>query len=162
MKYVEKKQNNSVIRYVRPALVFLLACGLWGFRMPLVQAYYDRTLHLNYYSPDADSTGIPIAGEAISTVMLFPVIVVCLLLVLWDFPARCSWFAWNKKQWIWSAFWTLLFGLFIYQTADYLMENLHIGLQRNAAVNVVWIFIWLELRAVVVSKLQSQKSITTE
>jgi hypothetical protein len=152
---MEEQQNKSIIRYLRPAFVFLFACGLWAVRMPLVEAYYERTLRLGYYRPDADSIGIPIAGEAVSTFMLFPVLAVCLFLVLRRFPARCSWLAWSKRQWGWSAFWTLLFGLFIYQTTDYLVENLQIGLQRNALVNIGWILVWLELRAVIVSKLSA-------
>ena len=147
------KQHKSAIQYVRPAFVFFFACVLWAVRMPLVQAYYERTLRLGYYRPDADSIGIPIAGEAVFTFMAFPVLIICLCLILRRFPIRCSWLAWSKKQWGWSAFWTLLFALFIYQTADFLSENLRLGLQRNALVNVGWMLVWLELRAVVVSKL---------
>ena len=155
MECMEEQQNKSLVRYLRPAFVSLFACGLWAVRIPLVQAYYERTLRLGYYRPDADSIAIPIAGEAISTFMLFPVLAIFLFLILRCFPARCSWLAWSKKQWIWSAFWTLLFGLFIYQTADYLTENVQIGLQPNALVNIGWILVWLELRAVVVSKLSA-------
>src|SRR5438105_1541285 len=99
--------------------------------MPLVQAYYERTLRLGYYRPDADSIAIPIAGEAVATFILFPALALCLFLILRRFPARCSWLAWNKAHWGWSAFWTLLFGLLIFLTAHYMLENVHLGLQRN-------------------------------
>jgi hypothetical protein len=153
MEYMGEQQSKSAVRYFRPAFVFLLVCALWGVRIPLVQAYYERTLHLGYYPPEADSIGIPIAGEAITTFVLFPVLVACLTLILRRFPTPCSWLAWSKRQWVWSAFWTLLCGLLIYQTADFLMDNLHLGLQRNALANAGWMLVWVELRAVIVSKL---------
>jgi hypothetical protein len=94
---MKAEQPKSIVRCLRPVFVFLFTCFLWIIRIPLVQAYYERTLHLGYYRPDADSISIPIAGEAVATFVLFPILAILLLLLLWHFPPRCSWLAWNKK-----------------------------------------------------------------
>ena len=122
--------------------------------MPLVNAYYERTFDLGYYLPDADSIGIPIASNAVMTVLLFPVVLAVLWAILTNFPARYGWLAWHKRQWFWSAFWTLMCGYLIYQTLDILRENWKIGLPLNALSNLGCIMLWLELRAILVSKLR--------
>lgn len=152
MRILSKKMT---IHRLRALSIFILACSLWAARMPLVQAYYERTLRLGYYPPEADSIGIPIASEAILTALLAPVLALCLWLVLRRSPPRYTWLAWSSGHRVWSGFWTLLFGLFICQTGLFLLENLRIGLPLNALANAGWAMIWLELRAAVVSQLEA-------
>ncbi len=145
--------SDFVRRNWHPALVFAGACALWITRMPLVTAYYERTQQLGYYPPEADSIGIPIASNAVVTVMLFPAIVLGLWLILRNFPACYSWLAWNKNHWFMSAFWTAICGYLLYLTFDYGRENWQIGLPLNVLSNCGCLLLWFELRAIITSKL---------
>ena len=145
--------SNFARRNWHPALVFVGACALWLTRMPLVTAYYERTYQLGYYASDADSIGIPIASNAITTVMLFPVILIVLWAILSHFPQRYCFVAWNKQRQIWSAFWTALCAGLIYQTLDFASENWQLKLPLNVLSDCACLCLWLELRAILVSKL---------
>jgi len=150
--------RKYLVQSLRPVFVFTGACALWVARMPLVEAYYQRTYDLHYYPINGDSREIPLFFETIFTFAAAPFLITFLWLVLRRVPQRCSWLAWNRERWLWSAFWTALFGVFFYGNMVFLLENVKIRLPLNAAANVGWALVWLELRAVVVSKLTPRKS----
>ncbi len=145
------EQRRKVV--LRPSFVFTCACALWAARFAFVPYYYERTQELGRYPINGDSIGLPIIEELVVTGVLFPLLMLCLWLILRRFPQRCSWLAWSKKRWAWSAGWTLLFGFFVYLTVSNLVENIQLKLPFNAIANVGWAMVWLELRAVTVSKL---------
>ena len=97
---------------LNPWLIFLVWPALWCARLRLVPLYFERTLALGYYPPEADSIAIPIVGNIIATYVGAPLFAI----VLWFFLRRSTsqrrrWFAWCGERWGWSLLWTILFGV---------------------------------------------------
>ena len=145
----------TLLRTHRRTVVWAGTCLLWTVRAALVTPYYQRKDALGYYTAASDSIGIPIFGEWIATAVLLPVVFIALWLLLDDRPADYgySWAMWNKARWGWSGAITLLFAALFAFTTTLLVENIRLGLPFNAAANIGWLAVWLELRAVAVSKL---------
>lgn len=132
---------------------------LWAGRLRLIPDYYQRTFELGYYPPEADTIAIPIAGNGIMTIILAPFFAVVLWLLLRRSPVdRRTWPAWNRKRWIVSLAWTVLFVGCALSVLSGLVEDIRIGLLLNALADVGWFFLWLAVRAVVVSRISDRAS----
>jgi len=88
-------------KLLNPWLIFSAWLILWAGRLLLVPAYYQRTLELDYYPPEADSIAIPIAANGMATILFAPVFAGLLWLLLRRSPIeRRMWLAWNRKRWV--------------------------------------------------------------
>src|SRR6476646_8127516 len=97
---------------LKPWLIFCGGLTLWAARLWLIPFYYQKTLELGYYPPEADSIAIPVVYHAFMTIVLAPVLTLCLWLLLRRSSAdRRTWFAWNRSRWVLSVLWTALFGV---------------------------------------------------
>lgn len=113
---------------------------------------YYWNLQTGAYPVNADSIGIPIYYEFISWMILAPVALCGLWWAVWKYPNARPVFGWNRQRPIWNVFWTILFTLLIAACA---LEVPHALRRANlpAIINVIlWIFLFLCLRAVVVFK----------
>ena len=149
-----KFRTNALLN---PWAIFFLWLVLWAGRLRLIPDYYQRTWERGYYRPDADSIAIPIAAEAAMTVLLAPVFAGALWLLLRRSSLeRRIWFAWNRERWVISLAWTLLFSALALLILPTLAEDIRIGLPFNAVADVGWFFLWLAVRAVVVSRISDR------
>jgi hypothetical protein len=139
---------------LNPWLIFSAWGVLWVGRLWLIPAYYQRTWELGYYPPEADSIAIPIAGNGIMTIVIAPFFAVLLWALLRRSPSdRRTWLAWDHKRWVISLVWTVVFAAFALFTLPGLREDIRAQLPINALADVVWFFLWLAVRAVVVSRI---------
>ena len=149
-----KLRTNTLLN---PWLIFCAWLVLWAGRLWLIPAYYQRTFDLGYYPEEADSIAIPIAGSFISTIILAPIFALALWLLLRRSPVeRRTWFAWERKRWIISLAWSVLFGVFAGMSLWNLREDIHVRLPFNALADVAWFFMWFAVRALVISRIPSQ------
>lgn len=146
---------------LNPWLVFCVWLVLWAARLRLIPDYYQRTFELGYYPPEADTIAIPIAGNGIMTILLAPVLAVVFWLLLRRSPVeRRTWLAWNRKRWIISLAWTVVFVACALSVISGLAEDIRIRLPFNALADIGWLFLWLAVRAVVVSRICDRDSQT--
>ena len=141
---------------LNPWVLFCAWLLLWTSRFWLIPAYYQRTLELGYYPPESDTIVIPIAGNAIMTILLAPVFAGALWLLLRGSHQELrTWLTWNPKRWIPSLAWTLVFGALALSVIPRFVENVRIRLYLNALADIGWLVLWLGVRAVVVSRITS-------
>jgi hypothetical protein len=156
---LESVDVGSVMKFrantlLNPWVIFCIWLVLWAARLRLIPDYYQRTWELGYYPPEADTIVIPIAGNVVLTILLAPVFALALWLMLRrsSFERRI-WLAWHRRRWVVSLAWTLLFSSLAILTLPTLAEDIRIGLPINAVADVGWFFLWLAVRAVVVSRI---------
>jgi hypothetical protein len=143
---------------LNPWLIFCAWLFLWAARLRLIADYYQRTFELGYYPAEADTIAIPIASNGVMTILLAPVFALVLwLLIRRSIAERRRWFAWNRKRWILSLTWTLLFSAFALLILPGLAEDIRIRLPLNAIADVGWFLFWLAIRALVVSRISSEE-----
>lgn len=146
---------------LNPWAIFSMWLVLWVGRLRLIPDYYQRTFELGYYPPEADTIAIPIASNGIVTIVLAPVFAGVLWLLLRRSSAdRRTWLAWNRKRWIISLVWTVLFVACAVSVLSGLAEDIRIGLVFNALADIGWFFLWLAVRALVVSRISDRDSQT--
>lgn len=141
-----------------PWLLGAFVTGLWLSRLLTTPEYFERTWRLGYYPPDSDSIAIPIAGNAVLTVLGLPVILGVLWLLLRRFPPRVGLLAWSRAHPLASALWTgpvLLLGAY---EIEHLVECVRLRLPLGTAATIGWLFAWVGLRAVAVSRLDAPPS----
>jgi hypothetical protein len=144
-------------RLLNPWLIFCVWLLLWVGRLWLIPRYFERTLELGYYPPEADSITIPIMANGMLTVVLGPVYAIVLWLLLRRSPIeRRSWLGWNHNRPIISLAWTILFGALAALIVQQLVEDIRIGLYWNALADVGWLALWLAVRAMVVSRIRDR------
>lgn len=139
---------------LNPWVIFSVWLLLWAGRLWLIPAYYQRTFELGYYPPDADTIALPIASNAVMTILLAPVFAGALWLLLRHSRVeRRTWFAWCRKRWVISLGWTLLFCFLSLEVLSGFAEDVRIRLPLNALADICWFILWLAVRAVVVSRI---------
>ena len=137
-----------------PWFFTIILSGLWIANISLVSNYFNRTQELEYYSPEADSIGIPIAGNAAFTIILAPVIALLIYRIHKKYPKHCGIFIWRKDRLAASSVITLIsIGAFLILISS-LIEDIRIELPKNAAADLLWIYVWITLRAVWISLLK--------
>jgi len=129
-----------------------LVIGLWWSRVFTVPEYFERTFELGWYPPDGDSIAIPIAGSFIATVFATPFVILALWLILRRFPTRVRWLAWSDEHIGSTLLWTATATLLCYFEVTNLVDAVSLRLPLTFSSTLLWIAVWIALRAILVSK----------
>lgn len=132
--------------------VGIFVFGLWCSRLFTIPEYFERTLALGWYPPDADSIAIPIAGGGLLTFFAAPCWVLGLWLALRRFPPRVRLLAWSDDRIGSTLLWTVACAALCYFEVTDLISAVRLGLPLTATVAILWIAAWLLLRAILVSR----------
>jgi len=127
---------------------------LWISRLVLFPEYIHRAIP---NPPESNAVDVPILINTVSTVILFPLWCLFLWRTLRRYPAHPRWLAWNRERWGWSLFWTFLCFVGVCASFVSLAETMELRLPLNAIADLLWIVVWIALRAVVVSRLSPGK-----
>jgi len=74
-------------------------------------AHYGWNQQMGAYPVNADSIGIPISQDLIAWVLFAPVALLGVWWTLSKYSGHTSLGAWNGHRQIWSAFWSVIFGV---------------------------------------------------
>jgi hypothetical protein len=133
-------------------IVGTIVLGVWWTRFFTVPEYFQRTYELGWYPPDGDSIGIPIAANGIATLLATPFLALALWLILRRFPTHVRLLAWSDDRIGSSLLWTATCALLCYCEVTNLIEAVHLRLPLTFIATLMWITIWIFLRAILVSK----------
>jgi len=140
----------------RPLSLVVLWIVLWSSRMWLLGAWYERAEEVHYYPPEADSVAIGLVGDLMITLFAIPFFLMALWLSLRRCPRDVSWLAWSRIRFGWSIFWTLFITIISWFQISTMVEEFRLNLPLNALSSILWIFLLMGLRAVIVSKLDNR------
>jgi len=126
--------------------------GLWWSRLFTVPEYFERTYELGWYPPEGDAIAIPIAGNAIVTLFVSPILILILWLILRRFPTRVRVLAWSNEHIGSSLLWTALCALLCYFEIGKLIEAARLAMPITGVTALLWLAVWILLRAILVSR----------
>lgn len=143
------------------SLIWCLSTLLWVAHPFLMIGFYEVTQHLDWYPPEADSIGIPIAGGFLIAVLGYPFLFVlcCAASVAAQPPLR--FLSWDRSRPWRSSLISALFGilaLFSLESAFYsykLLQEIRASELKDrqdvAVYRIVfslgWVLLWLTLRS---------------
>jgi hypothetical protein len=104
------------------------------------------------YPINADSIGIPIFREIISWIFLAPVALIGAFWALTRHFHPIPLLKWNEHRPIWSSIWTGVFALLLLVVLGDIPFNLRWVNVPSLLNDGLWIYIFLQLRALVVAK----------
>ena len=116
-------------------------------------AYYSEMQRKGAYPPDADSLGIPFYYVTQAAKWLSLPFLAVVLLLVWRYPGSVPLRVWNSARPVWSWAWTILFGVAIAAAASSLVDVWRWKLPLELLNVVLWVWLLLAFRAVVVARL---------
>jgi hypothetical protein len=131
--------------------IYILALSLWLLDwFYLTNLYYEAMVKHGVYN-DGSSAMLLGVGQVMAIPAL-PAIGLILFLILRNYPGRVSLLAWNgQKKWL-SIFWTVLFLPIIASSIAEAYRMLTIGSPPNVFSCLVYVYLYLVFRAVLVEK----------
>lgn len=150
---------------------WVLAIAVWVTAPGLSEKYFTITQALGWYSPDADTIALPIAGNYIFAVIGFPFWLILCYFAFTQFPSSQSIFAWDPRHWVYSSVTTIIFALLmLFNALEFVgyfplyREIVSNGDPRDA-IHVIflciasagWILTWLCMRSCFIAKRIAEK-----
>ncbi|MBD1871152.1 hypothetical protein H6F95_28370 [Cyanobacteria bacterium FACHB-471] len=130
--------------------LYVLPIGLWlvGW-FYLIDPYFEAVSKLPTYT---DGQSIALSIGQIGAIPALPVIILILFLILKPYPGCVSLWAWNSQKQGLSIFWTALFLSLSFVLITEAQRILSLGLWLNALIYLVWVYLFLAFRSIVVTK----------
>lgn len=130
--------------------LYFLPIGLWLFNwFYLIDPYFEAVSKLDTHT---DGQSFAIGLGHITAIPVLPIIVLILFLILRPYPGCVPLLAWNSQKQGLSIFWTALFLSLSFASVTEAKRMVSLGLWLNALVHLIWVYLFLAYRSVVVEK----------
>lgn len=127
--------------------VIFLAVALY-LTAPLVEWYFYTTeLARGNFPPDADSIAIPLFQFSVVWVLGAPVAALLIGFALRDYPGAVSLFGFNRARPVRSAFWTLVFGFFVFEHLTFAIASVQKSQPFDVIQSILLAYLMLCLRS---------------
>jgi hypothetical protein len=136
--------------------LYVLPLGIWLLNWSiLVEPYFEAIRKLKTYR-DGDAMAILLA-QVSAVSILPPFIALVLFLILRNYPGCTPLVVWNRQKQCLSILWTGLFLTMILFSLIETQRMLSLGLPFNALVCLVWVYLYLAFRSILIEKTKNRE-----
>jgi hypothetical protein len=129
--------------------LYILPTGLWLLDWFYLDPYFEAVSKLPTHT---DGQSIALSLGQVGSIPVLPFIVLILFLILKPYPGCVSLWVWNSQKPSLSIFWTALFLSLSFVSITEAQRMLSLSLWLNALVYLVWVYLFLTFRSIVVAK----------